>query len=118
MAVFMNELSFNFGLSSDKLTSIFFFSLKILSDKALHGLEGIYRDGHAVGYLRRADFGHTVDKTVCYGYIKHHKDDVVTTKYLKSGTYTIDAMGDLYPATLHLKPVFDPKNNRVKGIYD
>ena len=55
---------------------------------------------------------------VCYGYVKHPEGEVVTPKYLKAGSYTIDAMGEHYPATLHMKPVFDPKKNRVKGIYN
>lgn len=86
--------------------------------KALHGLEGIYRDGYPVGYLRRADFGFSVNKTICYGYVRHPDNDVVTNHWLKSGAYSVDAMGQMFPASLHLKPVFDPKNLRVKGIYE
>ena len=86
--------------------------------KALHGLEGIYRDGQAIGYLRRADFGFSINKTICYGYVRHPDGDVIKNDWLKYGTYSIDSMGEMFPVTLHLKPVFDPKNLRVKGVYE
>lgn len=36
----------------------------------MFGLEAIWRDGQAVGHIRRADFGFTIDKTLAYGYIR------------------------------------------------
>ncbi|XP_064146677.1 sarcosine dehydrogenase, mitochondrial isoform X1 [Loxodonta africana] len=35
----------------------------------MFGLEAIWRNGHVVGHVRRADFGFTIDKTIAYGYI-------------------------------------------------
>lgn len=36
----------------------------------MFGLEAIWRNGHVVGHIRRADFGFTIDKTLAYGYIR------------------------------------------------
>lgn len=36
----------------------------------MFGLEAIWRDGHVVGHIRRADFGFAIDKTIAYGYIR------------------------------------------------
>ena len=36
----------------------------------MFGLEAIWRNGHVVGHVRRADFGFAVNKTIAYGYIR------------------------------------------------
>ena len=41
----------------------------------------------------------------------------VTNKWLEEGTYELESMGNRFPATLHLKSPFDPKNARVQGDY-
>ena len=84
----------------------------------LHGLEAITRDGHVAGFIRRADYAHSLDRSIAYGYVVHHNGEVVTTDYLKSGTYQLEHMGELVPATIHTKSPFDPRNLRVKGHYD
>ena len=83
----------------------------------LHGLEAIYRDGVAVGFLRRADYGFSIDKSIAYGYIHHHEGQTVTTDYIKTGHYCIEHLGETMPAHVHLRTPFDPENKRVKGIY-
>ena len=83
----------------------------------LHGLEAIYRDRVAVGFLRRADYGFAIDKSIAYGYIYHHEGRPVTTDYIKTGHYSIEHLGDVIPARVHLRTPFDPENKRVKGIY-
>lgn len=42
----------------------------------------------------------------------------VTAEFLKSGKYSIESMGQMFPAQLHTKAPFDPKNFRIKGIYE
>ena len=84
---------------------------------ALHGLEAIYRDGVTVGFIRRADFGFTIDKSIAYGYVRHHDGQPVTTDYVKTGQYSIEHLGEAIPARVHLRSPFDPENKRVKGIY-
>lgn len=67
----------------------------------LWGLEGVYRNGEAVGLLRRADFGHTINKSIGNAFIKRPDSQIVTDDYLRQGKYEIDVMGQLYEAKLH-----------------
>ena len=83
----------------------------------MYGLEGVWRDGVCVGYLRRADYGYFLEKSIGYGYVCPPDGGIVTDEFLSDGHYTIEVMGDAVPATLHLQLPFDPKNNRIKGIY-
>ena len=42
---------------------------------------------------------------------------VITNEYLKQGAYTLEHLGDIFPAKLHLRTPFDPKHKRVQGDY-
>jgi len=83
----------------------------------LHGLEAIYRDGVAVGFLRRGDYGFTINKSLAFGYIRHHDGQPVTSVYITTGQYSVERLGQAIPARVHLRSPFDPENKRVKGIY-
>lgn len=83
----------------------------------LHGLEAIRRDGKIAGFIRRADYAHALGKSIAYGYVIRQDSETVTMDYLRSGTYQLEHMGELLPATLHTKSPFDPSNLRVKGRY-
>lgn len=67
----------------------------------LWGFEGVYRDGEAVGLLRRADYGHTINKSIGNAFIKRSDGQTVTDDYLQQGKYEIDVMGQMYAAKLH-----------------
>lgn len=68
----------------------------------LWSLEGVYRDGVAVGHLRRADFGHTINKSIGSAYVKRLDGQTITDDYLMQGKYEIDVMGKLYEAKIRL----------------
>lgn len=55
---------------------------------------------------------------MAYGYVKDPSGKPVTTEFLKSGKYSIESMGQLFLAKLHMKAPFDPKNLRIQGIYE
>nr|CAG4640629.1 EOG090X014D [Eulimnadia texana] len=84
----------------------------------LWGLETIWRNGEAVGYLRRADYAFTLGKSIGYGYVSDPSAESVTPDFIRSGEYHIESMGKKYKAKIHLKSPFDPENKRVKGFYD
>ena len=66
----------------------------------------------------RAEFGHYIDKSIGYGYVRHPENDGrVTPAWLRSGNYSIEIKGTHYPATFHAKTPFDPNNLRIKGVY-
>ncbi|GFU16536.1 sarcosine dehydrogenase, mitochondrial [Nephila pilipes] len=83
----------------------------------LWGLEVIWRDDSIVGFLRRAEYGFAIGKSIGYGYVTHPNGEVITLDFLKSGTYHLESMGVKYPAKYHPKSPFDPNNLRVKGDY-
>ena len=96
------------------------------ADVALHGLETIWRDGECVGYVRSTAFGHSVGRTICYGYVRNapggggggEAGGKVTNKWLKAGgSWEIGDKGVRHAAALRLKAPFDPTNQRVKGVY-
>ena len=82
------------------------------SDIVLLGRETILRDGEAVGYLTSGGFGYTVGKPIGYGYVRH--EDGVTTGFLTGGRYELVVGTEPVPATLHLQPLYDPGNARIR----
>lgn len=91
--------------------------LHLQSNIPMWGLETVYRDGQLVGYVRRAEYGYTYDKSIGHAYIKHPKGHNITNEYLQTGTYEIEIMGQKYPASIYLRSPFDPHNKRLQGIY-
>ncbi|XP_066953751.1 sarcosine dehydrogenase, mitochondrial-like [Macrobrachium rosenbergii] len=86
--------------------------------KPLWGLEGIWRDGEPVGYVRRADYTFFLGRALAYGYVQRPDKEKITNEFLKTGTWKIESRGELLDATVHIRPPFDPKNLRVKGFYE
>ncbi len=66
-----------------------------------------------MGYLTSGGYGYTVGKPIGYGYVRHAEG--VTEDHLNSGQYTLDVAGEILPATLHLRPLYDPENAKVKS---
>ena len=83
----------------------------------LWGLEGIKRDGDFVGFVRRAEYGVSLETNIAYGYVKKPDGSVVDKDFLSSGQWSLEVMGKDYPVKLHTKNPFDPQNNRIKGFY-
>jgi len=79
----------------------------------LLGRETIFRDGERVGWLSSGGFGHTVQKPIGIGYVRHPGG--VTTDFLQSGIYELEVAGERVPATLHLTPLYDAKMERIKA---
>ncbi len=80
----------------------------------LWGGELVLRDGVPVGQLTSAAWGEAVGRAVGLGYLRHPAGDVVTPEFLRTGRYQVNAGGDLYPATVSLRPPFDPSSTRVR----
>jgi 4-methylaminobutanoate oxidase (formaldehyde-forming) len=79
----------------------------------LVGRETILRDGQPVGYLTSGGWGYTVECNIGYGYVRN--PDGVDDAWLRAGRYALVVAGDEYPAALHLEPLYDPLNTRVRG---
>lgn len=52
------------------IPSLLMFSFVFYRKVPMFGLEAIWRNGQVVGHVRRADFGHAINKTIAYGYIR------------------------------------------------
>jgi 4-methylaminobutanoate oxidase (formaldehyde-forming) len=79
----------------------------------LHGGEPIYRNGACVGYIRAGGYGHTLGGAVGLGFVENEAG--VTPDYVKSGSYEIEVASVCYPARASLRPMYDPKNQRVRS---
>ncbi|MBX3572790.1 MAG: FAD-dependent oxidoreductase [Mesorhizobium sp.] len=79
----------------------------------LLGRETILRDGQPVGYLTSGGYGYTVGQNIGYGYVRNAEG--VSDEFLASGTYELVVAMETVPATLHMRPLYDPTAERVKG---
>jgi len=75
--------------------------------------EVVHRDGVPVGYMRAASYGHTLGGAVGLAMIEPRRS--VDEAYLGSGRWEVDIAGKLYPATVSLKPLYDPGMARIKA---
>lgn len=71
----------------------------------LFGGETLIADGQVVGVLTSGGFGHTVQKTIAYGYLPTDK--------LKAEKFEIECLGVVYSATRHKGTLYDPKRARI-----
>ncbi len=78
----------------------------------LYGEEPIVRDGSPVGYLRSGAYGHTLGGAMGMGYVED--EDGVTLDMVRSSSFEIQVAGERYPASASLRPMYDPKGERVR----
>jgi glycine cleavage system T protein len=79
----------------------------------LYHNEPIWRNGEMVGYITSAMFGHTVGRAIGMGYVANA--DGVDAAFVESGSYEIEVAGQRLPARASLRPLYDPRNERVKA---
>ena len=84
-------------------------------DAMIWGGELVLRDGAAVGQVTSGAWGETVGGCVGLAYIRHPDGDVLTPNLVRAAGYQVNVGGQLYPATVHLRPPFDPAGHRIKG---
>jgi 4-methylaminobutanoate oxidase (formaldehyde-forming) len=82
-------------------------------DPLLHGGEPIYRNRACVGYIRAGGYGHTLGGAVGLGFVENEAG--ATPDYVMNGSYEIEVAGVRYPATASLRPMYDPKHQRVRS---
>ena len=79
----------------------------------LHHAEIVHRNGVPVGYIRAASYGHTLGGAV--GLAMLEADVPLDAAWLAAGTWEVDVAGKKYPATASLRPLYDPKSERVRS---
>ena len=75
--------------------------------------EVVHRNGEPAGYIRAASYGFTLGGAV--GLAMIDADEPITQEYLDSSTWTIDIAGTRHPALASLRPLYDPKNERIRS---
>ncbi len=79
----------------------------------LLGRETLYRDGRQAGWLASAGWGYTVGRNIGYGYVRDPAG--VSDDYLGSGRYELEVATRRVPCELHLVPLYDPDQRRVRA---
>ncbi|MEO0503617.1 MAG: glycine cleavage T C-terminal barrel domain-containing protein, partial [Pseudomonadota bacterium] len=69
------------------------------------------RDSEIVGYLSSGSYGHHLGAAVGMGYVPCKGEAVAD---VLGSTYEIDVAGTRVVAEASLKPLYDPKSERVK----
>jgi len=77
----------------------------------LYHNEPLIRDGEIVGYISSGNYGHTLGAAVGMGYVPCEGESAAQ---VLASTYEIDVMGTRVKAEASLKPMYDPKSERVK----
>ncbi len=78
----------------------------------LYHAEVITRNGKQAGYVRSASYGYTLGGAV--GLFMIEADEVINDAYIADGLWEIDIAGNIYPASVSLKPFYDPGMKRIK----
>lgn len=78
----------------------------------LLGRETIYRDGERVGWLSSGGYGHTIEKSIGYGYVRNPKG--VDRDFVLGGSYELDLALTRVPCKVHLQPLYDPQMKKIK----
>jgi len=78
----------------------------------LYHNEPIVRDGDIVGYLSSGAYGHALGGAMGLGYVPCKGQ---TAADVLASTYEIDVAGTRVRAEASLKPIYDPKSERVKA---
>ena len=78
----------------------------------LYHNEPILRDGEVAGYLSSGGYGHFLGGAIGLGYVPCPGE---SPEELLASSYQIEVAGTLVPAEASLKPMHDPKSERVRA---
>lgn len=77
--------------------------LTLDAEVPIWGFEGVYCNGNPIGYLRRADFGHSINKSIGKSFVCLNDDEKpFDVKSIDKEKIEIDVLGQLYPAKVYL----------------
>ena len=77
----------------------------------LYHNEPVIRDDEVVGYLSSGSYGHTLGGAIGLGYVPCKGESAAE---VLASSYQIEVAGVLVSAEASLKPMYDPKSERVK----
>jgi len=79
----------------------------------LYHAEIVNRNDRAVGYIRAASYGHTLGGAIGLAMIE--AGEPINKAYIQDGVWEVDIAGVRYPAEASLRPMYDPKMDRIKA---
>jgi heterotetrameric sarcosine oxidase gamma subunit len=85
------------------------------AEPLMYHAEIVLRDGAPVGYVRAASYGHTLGGAVGLAMIEPKDVAAVDAEYLNGGRWEVEIAGRRHPATVSMRPLYDPKSERVRG---
>ncbi|MCP5043209.1 MAG: FAD-dependent oxidoreductase, partial [bacterium] len=74
--------------------------------------EPIFRDGEHVGQITSGMFGHTLGRSIGLGYVSNASG--VDREFIRDGAFEIDVAGRRIPASVTLRPLYDPSGERIR----
>jgi len=77
----------------------------------LWGGELIYRDGRPAGYTSSGSYAHALGHAIGMGYV--NDPGGVTPESMAASRYEIAINGRRFPASIHLRPPYDPERKRI-----
>jgi len=75
--------------------------------------EIVRRDDVEVGYIRAASYGHSLGGAVGLAMIE--ADVPIDDAWIAGGSWSVQIANAIHPATVSLRPLFDPSNARIKA---
>ncbi len=79
----------------------------------LYHAEVVHRNDKAVGYIRAASYGFTLGGAVGLAMIE--AGEPINKAYIQGGEWEIDIAGKKYAAEVSIRPMYDPKMERIKA---
>jgi glycine cleavage system aminomethyltransferase T len=76
--------------------------------------EVVHRDGRPVGYVRAASYGHTLGGAVGLAMVDAGEEPL-DQHWIDAGSWEVEVAERRHAATASLRPLYDPKNERVRG---
>ena len=70
--------------------------------------EPIWKDGNVVGFVTSGGYAHFSEQSVALGFVP-------TQMIAEGATFEIEILGEMRPAKLFIKPLFDPQSNRMQS---
>jgi glycine cleavage system aminomethyltransferase T len=80
----------------------------------MYHAEVVMRNDVPVGYVRAASYGHTLGGAIGLAMVEPRNVEAVDPAYLAAGRWEVEIAGRRYPAAVSLKPLYDPKGDRIK----
>ena len=78
----------------------------------LHYGEPIICNGKRVGYIRSGAYGFTLGASVGLGFVEY--EGGITKDFVNNSSFEIEVASERYPAKASIRPMYDPKLERVR----